>query len=469
MSTQNVTIVVEAQDRASRRIKQVSQSLRKDLGSSIRSAGLSMLSFTAILSGVGLSITALVVKLRSFISNIMQTRRAVGVLTFQLQQSGFSADSVNRSIDRLRNNLSRLALQALSRVDAALRSMFFQLTPVSQKRLNDLADALAEFAGVAKDEAFEAALEAKAGNMEALNKLVPEVSDGFRDLGHAIGFFADQSALAVAQRTPFENFMGFLTQTFVTGVIDMFAQFGRDFASAFNAIAFALESDGAITGNAIRLGQFLGTNIKDGVLGFFSDPKNIALLGLSMLVAIGTGVLGQVAEFLKWGVRIGEWIWAGLKTFWGEVVPGALSQTLKDSIRGGILPVMDWIESRGRQIGLRIWEGLKSIKDLLIDVGKSIPEWIWQGIQASASAFWSRLNSFIDRIRSALSFIPGISAPSGGPASFSGGIGSSPTSNRPRINSQPLVVQLGEKTFARAVVESVDGSMRLKAPGLGAV
>lgn len=495
-SEQTATIVIEARDRATRTIQRVSKSLSKDLGSSVRSAGLSMLSFTAILSGVGVSLTAFIIKMREWVRNIGTARRAVALLSLQLQSTGFSADAANRAVEGLRNNISRLALSALVKADDALRQWLLSFSPASQKRIDDFAENLAKLTGITKDQAFLAALEASAGNFADLERILGVATGTYTTFAEAEEAVVQGMKDIAAMQTPLERVAVFLKDVLFDLFVGTFIDSGQLFAKAFNAAvekvlnpqaAFAHMKEKWIEFFDDVVGAVFQANRILQLLNDWTVDVGLAVLGswdlfwaergvrfaLKIVSALWDGVSKLVGALAARGTKIAQHVWGGISTFFTDKVPRFFTNTVKNAIMQSLGTLLPWMEERGLVLGFRVLAGLMGIKDGVVDMGKDIPRWIWRGMDSMRSWLWGRVTDFIDSIREAMESALGINSPSkvmvgigknmaeGLAMGLRGGMGGSG-----RI-SQPLVVQIGNSTFARAVIEVVDGKMTLKEPGLG--
>ena len=202
---ENIAIVIVAEDRATRKIKQVGDSLRKNLGSSVRSAALSMISFTAILSGVGVSVTALLVIAKKFVGEIQKTNRAAALLGLQFRQMGFDADRASSAVGSLRDNLSRTAVQAAAGADRELKLFLATLTEVSLVDLDKMAEQMHRAFGKDQEKSFIAVAEAANKFMKPLNDLL---GTDFKDFKEAQVGVQERFENWLAMRTALERMWG---------------------------------------------------------------------------------------------------------------------------------------------------------------------------------------------------------------------------------------------------------------------
>ena len=109
-------------------------------------------------------------------------------------------------------------------------------------------------------------------------------------------------------------------------------------------------------------------------------------------------------------------------------------------------------------------------------IGKAIVQGIWDGMNSLRQWIWERVREFIDSVRRAMEGALGIGSPSrvtmemgksmaqGLVMGMQSGIRQGGVS---RHITQPLELQIGGRSFGRAILEVVDDSLRLREPGLG--
>lgn len=502
-----VSIVIEAVDRASRVIRNVSTSLRRQLASSVRSAAFSMLSFTTILSAAGIGIYQLVGGIRDLIGDIQATNRAAGLLSTQFRLAGFSADRAAASVGVLRENLSRTSLQALPGMDQALRQFLQSLTPSSVKEIETLAEHL-RTAGISGD-TFSIALEAAAGNygpleealgigkgtiddwtealeagslaaqevernMTPLEKLAREVSDRWSDAWSGMADAFNDAFGGNLTRRLIDN----LRQSWDQTMKETEMIFGTSLIEAIQgAIRFVSDffSGGEVeagTGNVSdspfsRMGKTFASQIVMGLVTWLIGEDAVKVLQLAW-----QGQWGEIWKKLEkivtgWGEDIGRTIRDGLIKFilgerFGQLIVNALDS--EGGLMGALKSLWPSGENWGQRLGAAIGNGL---------IG---------AIETTINHVSDMINDWIERVESVLNAIPGVSVTLG----RVGGIHIPRISIAPETrgqNLQPPIpgqhlnssgpnqivipVMVGGRQLDTIVVDVLNRSVRKYQPGLG--
>lgn len=473
--SENIAIVIQAEDRASRKIKQVGDSLRKNLGGSVRSAALSMISFTSILSGVGLSITALIVVAKKFVGEIIKTNRAAALIGTQFRLMGFSVDRASSAVSRLRENLSRAALQGFATLDEETRKYIASLGDPGLKNLDDLTNMLSELADISKKQAFIDLAKFFAGDTEALKKynltvetaveLDRELRRGFQDM------LDNQTALERFWRA-LKNAASQAMRSMVDDVNDAFGDRGivGIVRGSLNIIGVAFGSAGlgdrmaeqmTAVMNAIKNFD-LGTVVAKGreigqrlVLAFWSGVvRNFNLVKSAIETALDMSIAALIPTLLEQGKRMAIWIWSGFKSLLGgalnlgRVIMGALR--LPNLFQQGV--------GLARGLAQGMLNGLRS------------------NLQTVATFLVNRTNDLIGRINRAIPRrfeLPRVGritiprAPQMGGGQFQRHQqGAGPLQFVPNGFSQPISIQMNGREVARVVAEVLDGQLRIRQPGL---
>jgi len=485
-SRQHISIVVEAQDRASRKVKSIGDSIRKNLGGSMRSAALSMISFTSILSAVGLSITGVTVILKKWFGDIQKANRAVALMGVQLRVAGFSTDRANASIERFRDNLSRAALQALPGMDEQLKVMLATMGEGSLKEMDTYAKKLDDVTDIKFEDAFRALAEAQAGNVKTMNDL-GIAGDDYAEILKNIDEIEKE---VLENETALEKMWRNIQDAFSEAVDNMIESANRLLGDEGipGIILGMIDLIGEMTG-VTGLGEKMRKNIEDSidfVVAFFTSEEGqqsrFSEMGQNFATQIVMGLFGwligdtaiELVE-LAWQ---GNWngVWALLKKEapgWGKDLAFKAGEGFLNYILG---PLMD--------LSLTAWEFMGSAMESLWndaknwgwDLGASIGNGLIGAIEWAINQAVGFINDFLAEAESLLNSVPGVNVDLG----RVGGI------SIPRIppregtanilpqatpvtatQSAPLILNVNGREFARATIEVMDGQMRLRQPGLG--
>ena len=489
-----VGIVIEAVDRATRVIRNVSQSLRRQLGSAARSAMFSMLSFTSVLGAAGLSIYALTRRLTDLFKDIQATNRAAALLGTQFRLAGFSIDRADAAVARLRENLSRTALQALPGLDQASREFLAGLGPESLRELDAYAVKLSEITGVERQAAFKALVELVQGNRTEMEKLGIAAGDyetALREIDQAHqDLLKNETALETLWRNIKNNFSRVVDDM----VEDANRLLGDEgWAGVAESIGNIL---GGITG-APNLGTMMREDIEKARL-FLEEfsweewQETGKRIATQMAIGFLIWLLGEDAVKIIQLAWHGNWnaVWEKLKPeseTWGRDLATAIRDGLIKFILGDTFGkwVIDALNSEGGLMGKLkgLWpEGGNWGKNLGIAIINGLIGAIEWGINRAVG----KINEWIQRVEDVLNRIPGMNfnlgrvggiaiprmslEPDTGPELGPGGhplLGLS--SNRGQgMNAQaPLSIQMSGREVARVVVEVMNGELRIRQPGLG--
>ena len=509
MTTERTTMVMEADDRASAKVEQLGQRLKATFGAQLKSAAISLISFTSILSVMGLSIFSLIDKLKTTFEDIQKTNRAAALLGIQFRLAGFSADRAASAVGSLRENLSRTSLQALPGLDQALQQFLMGLGPASLRELETFAEKLSDISGVPQQEAFQALAEAAAGNMEPLEKMgifAGDYAEALKEieLGHKDW---------VDSLTPVESAIRKLKvawdETWVAIQNSPVAEAGVALATNFlNALQLQLEkgfvamlltfNPGELIAKAMILSiagidwSRIVKSFQDGLTRFFfgeveSGTGNRSESGLSRLMKMFVALIiggfsteltseesvkgvrlaweinwALVWEKLKkivpdWGKDIGIAIRDGLTKFllgrfFGSLVVDALDS--EEGLKGKLEKLWANAKNWGKGIGVAIGNGLIGALEGAIN-------WAVRFVQRWINNVVSRLNS-IPGVSISAPSIPGISIPRldlqppiPGQRQGSG-----------QTTSVPIIIQVGDREVRRVVMDVLNGEVRVRTPGL---
>ena len=485
-----VAIVVSAQDRATRTLQRISRSLQQDLGRQLRRTMLQMISFGGVAGALGFSVAALGQRVQKSIRDMMETRRAVALLGLQLRQAGFSSDAASKAIQGLRNNVSRLTVQALPGVDAALRQFFITLSPASRALIDEMTDALVKLAGFDRDKALAIALEAAAGNMEPFNKELLGGKTGATDFAEALRLLREGLVELDKQKTVGERIGESIRNAFTTlASIDLG---GRILDQWGPAIVSAMDQLVLMANRALATAFIAGWEV------FLSGAEATGRFIQSVIGWVFNG-LAALPEWLKaQGTWLAQTIWGGISTFFTQTLPGFFTATVKGAIQTAWDALPEWMQERGKDLGRWVGQGFTATKTWLVErameiggwfveawnslvdtfqgLGKSIVQGIWAGMNSMRQWIWDRVREFIDSVRRAMEGALGIGSPSKvtmemGRSMAQGLVMGMQSGIRQtgiaRHITQPLELQFGGRTFARAILEVVDDSLRIREPGLG--
>ena len=485
-----VAIVVSAQDRATRTLQRIGRSLQQDLGRQLRRTMLQMISFGGVAGALGFSVAALGQRIQKSIRDMMETRRAVALLGLQLRQAGFSSDAASKAIQGLRNNVSRLTVQALPGVDAALRQFFITLSPASRALIEEMTDALVTLAGFDRDKALAIALEAATGNMEPFNEALLGGKTGAKDFSEALRLLRERLIELDKEKTVGERIGESIRKAFSSlASIDL----GRRIIDQWGPQVIAAMAQLALMAIAA-----LAASLIAGWEAFLGGAQANLRFIQSVILWVFNG-LAALPEWLKaQGVWLAQTIWGGVSTFFTDTLPELFTATVKGAVQTVWAALTDWMQERGKDLGRWIGQGftiagtwlierakevislfsapwLASIKDFE-GIGKAIVQGIWDGMNSLRQWIWERVREFIDSVRRAMEGALGIGSPSrvtmemgksmaqGLVMGMQSGIRQGGVS---RHITQPLELQIGGRSFGRAILEVVDDSLRLREPGLG--
>lgn len=489
---QHIGITIEAQDRASRTIQNVGQSLRKNLGSSVKSAGLSMLSFTSILSAVGLSITGLIVLTKNWIGSIRDSNRSLAIMQTRLELSGFSADRTAAAVERLRNNLSRATTAALPGFTKATQDFILSLGGPALKQLDELGKKTVEAFGGTQKQAIEAISQALQGNFDALNKLT---GLNLKHIDEVVPALEKAHKNWLESLTPVDEVIRTLKKNWGETMAFILEQankvLGRDLPGVLEGIGniigtfFQLPNLGTDLRKSIEEGiKFVKDNLFGGDEGN-EDMQGIGRsIGLEMVLGLLKWFIGdQATELVRlawlgnweamkeelskivpgWGGEVGTWIRDGLIKF---IVGDTFGQKIIDALEsesGLAGTIRGWAERAGilgQGIGRGIGNGIITALESAINLATGfINDWISETV--------AKINSIpgvpnfrapqIERVS-----IPRLTAPvtltphrqGAGPIPF-GAVG------------QPLTINMNGRQVATAIIEVLNGEIRVRQPGLG--
>jgi len=497
----DVTLVVEARDNgASRTITNISQRLKNELGGSVRSAALSMVSLTSLLSVVGVSLTGVIVLTKKWFEGLQETNRAVTSITRELRGMGFSVERANARVSELRNNLNRVTIQALPGLTGGFAE-FNALMPISQKSIETAAEKLAELVSIDYDTAFGVLNQALKGNVKPLNDL------GFAAADLAEGIEAIDESFRVLERnkTPLERFGRFVSNAWSDSMQSMIDDTNK-----------LLGDDGIVgifegLGNTL-LGLGLGTKLRNAitdainsVVAFFSgggqDTNDIdgqgaetesgfgklgRIFGSQIVGGLFRWLLGDTAVALITAAWNGNWdlVFATLKDEapeWGEQLGTAVRDGYIAFVLGPLFGplLIDALNSEGGIKGALERLGPKA-RDWGHDLGVMIGNGLISAIEAAINLAVGNINDWISSVESILNQIPGVNfnfgrvggieiprlAPRVPPEDIA------PPILPPGLQSlngmqAPLILQVNGREFARATISVMDGQMRVTQPGLG--
>lgn len=449
-------MVVEAQDRASHVIKRVGDNIKGAFGSNLKSAIVSLVSFSAILGAVGVSVSTLVTKLRDLFKELQESNRAAAKLQIQMTLTGFSTARATAEVDRLRNALNRTTFAALPGLDAGLRELFTSLGPDSQERIGELAESL-QFLGAEPAEALNILGEAARGNYDPLNDFLgltgKDRIQNWRDAEQAI---EDFKTAVIENMTPLER----LKFAFVQNLKDDMSTL-VDFVNNVLAGNFKVALQQFVDSDLFHLvGRSMSVGIVIGMLEFLLGDTTTTLLRLAF-----TGQWAKLWQQLKedvkgWATSLGTWFIDGLTNFiLGLPFIGPFIQAL-----------------------LSIGKLVQDIKADASNWGGLIAEFIVNGLigflESQVNRVVGYIQSWINRVVGALNAVPGVNiqAPTipglsiprasfvpeqpevtrGGSSSFRGG---------PPIHND-VVVYVGNKQVDALVYDAMNRGIRARAPGL---
>lgn len=497
----DTTIVIEAQDRASATIKKVGNSLKSSLGTQLRSTTLSMISFTAILSAVGLSISGLVQMFRKWTEELKKTNAASARFNVQLRLTGLSADEAAKRVGDLIDNVGRLAVQTLPTLDEALRNTFLTLTPEAQQRITALAEEFAKMRDIPFDQVFEALLEGLAGNLQPLHDLGLEgetFNEILRNMQDEINAFEEG-------KDPFTKFVDFVKGA-GSNIKDSFLE-------AFNTV---FGSDGTLVEKLIALPDLL-MPISRGLANSFIEAFNLQGLGARILESIA----GENESLLAAGKTMALSVLLGMLDFFigetgVEIVKLAIQGEWKlalEKLKEKVLPEIGIGIGKAILGGLLFWLPQNWRKPIVDFFFGFVPRFITETVPKFFSAGWelakAMAQGFIDSVHAnvqrAINFLidlankaiekinrlipPGIKkidtigsvnlgqAPQLFKADLDQLPGLLPPVNRGELGAPlpgdpgrlpapiNLTVKIGETTVDRIVVDSLGRNLRTRAPG----
>jgi hypothetical protein len=305
-SNADTTIVIEAQDRATGVLQRVSNSLRSTLGTQLRSTIISMVSFSAILGAVGLSISGLVMLFRNWHGELVKTNQAVSRLSLQFKLSGMSVDRADAAINRLRESLSRASLQALPEMDAAIRDNLLSLTPEMRQELDAVAKQMEEMGIGTHAQNFIALAEAAAGNFKPLQELGFEV-DNLRK-------FFEEHNLAYKEflenKTPLEKMWDGIKSRWSAAIDGLIGSINK----LLDPSSWVTRLEGFLNIFGLAFGQMnLGTRIREQIttaIRFLRDFDYAGViefgrnLGIQISLGLLTWLIGESSvEILKLAIK----------------------------------------------------------------------------------------------------------------------------------------------------------------------
>lgn len=504
MTTGNdVTIVMEAQDRAGAKVRQLGRTLRTDLVGGVASAAKSMFGLTAIISAVGLSITVLIALGKQWFENSQATTRAITSLRREMLTFGFSTERANSTLTDLRNNLTRTTVQALAGLTSGFAE-FAALMPSTQVQIQEAAVKLAELADIDYKEAFDALNEGLTGNMQPMADL------GFvgDDLHEVMGQINDDFQFMLDNESELESLwrkLGSAMKGFGEVAATVINEFIEDVDRIFSpdsSLSERLVAWFDLAGASIGIPN-LGTNLIgiissaiDQVVDFFSGGQNTneednfgaeTQSGFGKLGSIfGSQIVGGLFRFLLGDTAVdvitaawqGNWdlVWAILKDKvpeWGKQIGTAIRDGLINFVLGDSFG-QNFIDALNSEAGLKgAIAGLAGdARTWGFDLGVAIGNGLISAIEAAIKIATDFINKWISRVESVLNSIKGVNVslprvdpieiPRLGQQSISQGGGP----GRDRMQA-PLVLMVNGREFARATIEVMDRQIRILQPGLG--
>lgn len=459
-SQNHIAIVISAEDRASKKVQTLAQSLRRNLGASLRSAALSMISFTAVLSAVGLSITGVAMMVKNWIGEVRDSNRAMAIMQTRLELSGHSADRAAAAIERYRNNLSRTAQAALPGLSAAVADFVASLGQGGLKDLIGQGEILAKMFGVDLTTAVEALGQAyKFGNFAEFNKITGLQIQSLEELERAVALMAKNYE---ASLTPLEKMwmsftgalgkMGDALITFVNEKMQLLIDVFSPLLAAWQEkdwVEFAFV--GARIAQAIFLGLMQWV-LGDEAIKFIQSMFQLNLMGVlkgigKFLAWVGTSIANMIANAIlafvlgPFVILFGDTIKEALGTFLGNVLP--------KFFQGG-------------------YEMAKNLAQGLVDGLKRF-------LQQAADTAINWVNEIIAKLNQApFVNIPKVGGISLGPAPvFSNDrvptATPQPTSGLMANQTITIPVNIGNRKIETIILEVLNGQVRVREPGLGMV
>ena len=392
---ENIAIVIAAEDRASRKIKQVGDSLRKNLGTSIRSAALSMISFTAILSGVGLSITALIGVAKKFVGDIIKTNRAAAVLGLRFRQMGFDAERASSAVSNLRDNLSRGMVQSLRELSDEALALFESFSPESIKDIEKYVKILANAWKVDQKQALKDYMELQMGNTEALrqyglaglpvievNKELDRVQQDILDNQTPLEkmWIALKTAASAAMHEMLADVNDVFGDNGIVGIIrGALNLIGAGFGKARLGDRMVEEVTKMV--NAVKkfdLGAIVewAENLAKSIIGGIGSFLTASVDKVTGFVQTLIGLALNIGSWLKEkGQAVAGWIVDGLKWLSGTDAVGKLESWLKLAIALATT-IGSWLKERGEAVAGSLLDGIKG----LIGKGLNVARWISEAL-----------------------------------------------------------------------------------------
>lgn len=405
--SEHIAMVVEAHDQgATETMNRVGTSIRTNLITQVRSAVMSMLSLTAIMGAVGISVTGLVVLFRSVVGEIMNTDRAVARIGVTLRTMGFTSEATTRRLNEMRSSLSRITLQALPSLDRSLQESFLTLLPSSQQQIEEAAKKLAELAGIEYETAFEALNEGLLGNMEPLNDLGIEATE----YSQALEEVNRKHDILLENETPLSR----LWRNIKEGVSDALDAVIRWVNEVGERVDLMAVLKAALILNPVelfKLGRDIWNNILKGLFPEEGDESSRPILpemgkmGLQMarrlIIGFVDWLLGEDAADIVRLALVGNWgaAWEKLKddvTGWAERMWNRFLEAYRDFMDTNL---GRWIDEHLFQpIGRFITDFLPDVYSKGKDVGMRLVEGMIEGLSSTMQRLVDQAVSWVNRV-----------------------------------------------------------------------
>jgi hypothetical protein len=195
----------------------------------------------------------------------------------RLLLSGFSAQGASGAVEELRNNLNRLAFQALPQLDLEMQGFLARLDPDTQQTLDRFTQTLIDM-GIAPVDAITAIGEAMRGNFGPISQLLGQPINSTQEFQAAMQSLRQEAALSGSEVVRILQRLADGSITVEQAVRQMREAFVRDFEGSRTA----LEENGDVI--MALLGQL--------------TEEELAFLGEHTAI-FGAGIPGPVKELSK--------------------------------------------------------------------------------------------------------------------------------------------------------------------------
>lgn len=522
-TNEEVLIAIEARENASQKINRVRGALQ-GLKTDILQNAKSFLSITALIGGVGISASLLTMAMTKMIKGNIEMGRTTARLTTRLQLLGFSAEVAKGSIDVLRGALSRTSFQGIAELDDATLRLMGTLGRTNLIFLAPFAEKLVEMSGGSItlqqsinaltegiEQGFSPALAALGIQGDTFSEQLEDITkknDSFLDslsnlektwrrlkvvmtpviglIKEVISAKLNEWLTAVTDAVEgLSDIWGFLNRAWAFGWRGVVRFFSTAVPTFFRDVLVMIISGWVTAVNWIRnnvprmfvnaWNTIRGPFVR-AVVGFFRSIGSI-------MSQLWSGALSRVTTlFQRFGPQVAvqgaiiifrvlqamRGAWNFLRRWWENTALGQFLSKIKDLVSDFRDVAGDLINALAQGIRSKFFEVTNAARDLALRtrdaffnaLGKLKPGSPSQAGIEVGQAFIQGMNKGLQTPIDNL----GQTGSGTSPLNVGGGGGN----RRGGASAQvPLVIKIGERTFAEIVLEVVGEQIRLREPGLG--